>query len=205
MRTPRSLRPAMVVVAATRLEAGAARRGLRGTGVEVVTVGVGGAALRVAEGAGPVVVVGLCGALVPLAPGTVVVPDEVREAEGPVVRCDPELVRRLREAAAARDWLVVGGLQLTARAILRGGDRAAWAERGFQTVDMEAARVLRRAPGAVVRVVLDGPGDELPRRRQLINPRSWPAAGRVALRAPRYAERAALTVSDLFAMRAPGG
>lgn len=194
----------MVVVTATHLEAGAARRALRGTGVEVVRVGVGGAPLRVAEGAGPVVVVGLCGALVPLRPGTVAVPDEVGEPDGSGVRCDPGLVAALREVATARGWPLVRGRQLTAPAILRGADRAPWGARGFETVDMEATAVLRHAPGAVVRVVLDGPDDELPAPRDLPDPRHWRAAIRVGLRAPAYARRAALVVGGLVAARSPG-
>lgn len=195
----------MVVVAATRLEAGAARRALRGTGVEVVKVGVGGAPLRMAAGAGPVVVVGLCGALVPLLPGTVVVPEEVGEPDGPVVPCDPGLVGGLREVVAARGWPLAGGRQLTAPAILRGADRRRWAARGFQSVDMEAAAALRPGPGAVVRVVLDAPGHELPALSELLDPRHWPAAARVALRAPRYARRAALVVAGLLAAPALEG
>ncbi|MBO0743827.1 MAG: hypothetical protein J2P43_02315 [Candidatus Dormibacteraeota bacterium] len=191
----------MVVVAGTRLEAGAARRVLRGTGVEVVRVGVGGAPLTVAEGAAPVVVVGLCGALVPLPPGTVVVPDEVGEPNGSVVRCDPLLAGRLRAAAAARGWPLAAGRQLSAPVILRGAERARWGAQGFETVDMEAAAALRLAPGAVVRVVLDAPGDELPAVRDLVDPRSWPAAARVATRAPGYSWRAAVVVGDVLATR----
>jgi hypothetical protein len=189
----------MVVVAATRLEAGAARRALRGTGVEVVRIGVGGARLWVAGGAGPIVVVGLCGALVPLELGTVVVPDEVGETRGPAVRCDPDLVACLREAVTARGWPLAGGRQLTAKSILRGSDRARWAAEGFETVDMEAAGALRSAAGAVIRVVLDAPDHELPAPSQLRDPRSWLAMAQVAVRAPVYARRAALPVADMVA------
>ncbi len=199
MRTLWHWHSVMVVVAATRLEAGAARRALRGTRVEVVRIGVGGAPLWVADDAGPVVVVGLCGALAPLRPGTVVVPDDVGRPEGPVVRCDPDLVARLREAVAARGWVLSGGRQLTARVILRGRDRMLWAAAGFETVDMEAAVVLRGAVGAVVRVVLDAPDHELPSASQLLHPRRWPAEAAVAWRAISYARRAALVVADLVA------
>lgn len=193
----------MVVVAATRLEAGAARRALRGTGVEVVRVGVGGAPLRVADGAGPVIVVGLCGALAPLELGTVVVPDEVGEPEGPLVRCHPDLVAGLRQAVMVRGWPLAVGRQLTARTTLRGQDRARWAAEGFETVDMEAAVALKSALGAVIRVVLDSPAHELPSASQLADPGHWPAAARVALRAPGYARRAAVPVADLIANRTP--
>ena len=191
----------MVVVAATWLEASAARRVLRGTGIEVVRVGVGGAPVRMAEGKGPVVVVGLCGALVPLRPGTVVVPDEVGEPDGALLQCDGELVVRLRSAASARGWPLARGRQLTAPRILRGPERAHWAHQGFETVDMEAGVTLKQSRGAVVRVVLDTPGDELPAARDLLRPGHWPAAARVALRAPGYAHRSALLVADLVATR----
>ncbi len=194
----------MVVVAATRLEAGAARRALRGTGVEVVRVGVGGAPQWVAGGSGPVVVVGLCGTLAPLRPGTVVVPDEVGEPGGEVVACDPHLVARLRRVVTALGWPLAEGRQLTSPVILRGADRARWAARGFQTVDMEAAATLRLGPGASVRVVLDTPGDELPAPPDLLDPRRWPAAARVALRAPGYARRAAQVVAAVATGAVPG-
>jgi Phosphorylase superfamily len=199
VRTLWRFRLAMVVVAATRLEARAARRALRGAGVEVVRIGVGGARLWVADAAGPIVVVGLCGALVPLEPGTVVVPDEVEEPPNPAVRCDPDLVAGLRGAVTARGWPLVGGRQLTAKSILRGSERARWAAEGFETVDMEAAPTLKGAPGAVVRVVLDAPDHELPALSQLPDPRSWTAMAQVALRAPLYARRAALPVADMVA------
>lgn len=194
----------MVVVAATWLEADAARRALHGTGVEVVRVGVGGAPLWVADGQGPVVVVGLCGALVPLPPGMVAVPDEVGEPDGSLMRCDVKLVAGLRAAVAARGWPLARGRQLTAPTILRGAGRARWAAQGFETVDMEAAAALRHSPGAVVRVVIDAPDAELPGARDLLDPRHWPAAARVAFRAPGYARRAALPVSDLVRARPLG-
>jgi nucleoside phosphorylase len=171
----------------------------------VVRVGVGGAPLRVADHAGPVVVVGLCGALASLRPGTVSVPDEVGEPEGPVVRCDPELVAGLREAVAARGWPLAVGRQLTAKSILRGRDRARWAAKGFETVDMEAAVALKAAVGAVIRVVLDTPDQELPSASQLLDPRLWPAAALVAVRAPGYAYRSAVPVVDLIAKRTSDG
>ncbi|MGH7921356.1 MAG: hypothetical protein ACREQM_15640 [Candidatus Dormibacteraceae bacterium] len=189
----------MIVVAATRLEARAARRALRGSGVEVVRVGVGGGWVPALAGGSPIVVTGLCGALLPMAPGTVVVPDEVSEPGGPVLRCDRALVGRLRAAAVARGWAVAGGRQLTAPAIVRGADRARWAAAGFETVDMEAARVLSRGgEGAVVRVVLDTPGHELPPPAGLIDPRRWRSGARIARSAPGFARRASEVVAAIL-------
>lgn len=195
----------MVVAAAMRIEADAARRELRGSGVEVVRLGMGGTRLSLAEGAGPVLVVGVCGALVPLRPGMVVVPDEVGEAEGPPVRCDPALVARLREIAVARGWPVTGGRLLTLPRIVRGAERARWAAEGFTAVDMETAPVLRRWGGAAVRVVLDSPDAELPRLADLPFPRHWPDAVRVGWRLPVYAQRAAAVLADLLAHRSCPG
>lgn len=189
----------MVVAAAMRLEAGMARRALRGTGVEVVRLGMRGTRMSVGEGAGPLVVVGVCGALAPLRPGTVVVPDEVGEPEGGVVRCDPELSARLRAAAAGRGWPVRRGRLLTVPAVVSGAARERWAARGFDAVDMETAPVLGRSGGAAVRVVLDGPDHELPELSRMLDPRQWPAAIRVAAGAPRYARRAAAVVADVVA------
>lgn len=187
----------MIVAAAMRIEARAARRALRGTGVEVVWLGMGETRLSIREGAGPVVVAGVCGALVPLAPGTVVVPDEVGGPDGALVRCDPELTARLREAAARRGWPVTRGRLLTASTIVRGPERVRLAARGFETVDMETAPVLRRSPGAVVRVVLDDPDHELPAPAELRDPRRWPDAVRLLWRAPGCVRRAAELAADV--------
>jgi hypothetical protein len=171
----------LTVVAATWLEARACRRALPGRRVEAVGVGCrrGLPALD-----GPALVVGLCGALGPIAPGTVAIPREVAGQDGWSYVCQPELVERLVSAARRLGLAVDDGRQLTARRMITGPDRAEWAARGFATVDMEAALVLARTPGAVVKVVLDAPGADL-------SP-EWEHPGRAALRVSRWAELAHL-------------
>lgn len=188
----------MIVAAPTRLEARAAGRALGGAAT-VVRVGVGGDAIPGA-GRSPVLLVGLCGALVPMPPGTVVIPDEVATSGGPALRCDEAMVAGLRTAAARRGWDPVGGRQLTAPRIVRGAERARWAEAGFATADMEAALLFARyGPGAAVRVVLDSPDHELSADFALpgvLSPTRWPELLRLGRIAPRYARKAAEVVAE---------
>jgi hypothetical protein len=196
-----SARDGLTVVAATWLEARACRRALPGW--RVAEVGVGGSrfvASRVAV-AGSAVVVGLCGALAELSPGTVSIPWEVATPDGRSFTCRPELVGRLIVAARRLGLEVAEGRQLTAPALVTGPERALWAARGFATVDMEAALVLARRPGAVVRVVLDTPRSELSAdwgsgARAALRPSLWPELLRLGLRAPRLAARAAAVVAS---------
>ncbi|HZU77438.1 MAG TPA: hypothetical protein VFA70_11780, partial [Dehalococcoidia bacterium] len=74
---------------------------------------------------------------------------------------------------------------------------------GFAAVDMESGPLLHRQPhGAVVRVVVDSPAQELSPHwerplRVLARPWLWPEAARLALAAPRYARLAAAVVAAL--------
>jgi 4-hydroxy-3-methylbut-2-enyl diphosphate reductase len=122
------------------------------------------ACARTREAAAPLVVCGLAGGLAPdLAPGTVVIPDEVAMGTDWTVRCDAELVRRLREAAGRLGSEPHPGPLVTLGSVVRGRERGTWAGRGAVAVDMESAILVRaaRGPAAVVRVVLDTPSREL--------------------------------------------
>jgi Phosphorylase superfamily len=177
----------LTVAAATRTEALAGRWVLRGL-ARVVRVGV--ACRRGAPApAGPLVVCGLAGGLSPeLAPGTVLIPEEVGDAEGWRGRCDPELVGRLVVAARLLGREPVLAPLLSVPFLVRGSARAEWARRGYVAVDMESAVLVRSAgaPAAVVRVVLDTPG------RELVRSLPW---------APQYAARAAAVVRELLRLR----
>ena len=180
---PLDARP-LTVAAATRTEALAARWVLRGR-APVIRVGVAcsrGTALP----PGPLVVCGLAGGLArDLAPGTVLVPEEVVDADGCGYRCDQELVEGLALAARRLGHQPVLSPLLTLPMLVRGAARAEWAGRGHPAVDMESATLVRAAPGgaAVVRVVLDTPG------RGLVRSVPWAVA---------YAARAAAVVGQLL-------
>jgi len=179
----------LTVAAATRAETLAARWTLRGR-ARVVRVGM--ACRRGAvETAGPLVVCGVAGGLVPeLAPGTVVIPDEVAMGTDWTVRCDAELVHRLRDAARRLGLDPHAGPLVTLGSVVRGRERAVWAGRGAVAVDMESAVLVRASPGpaAVVRVVLDTPS------RELLRSIPW---------AVPYAVRSAAVVRELLVASPP--
>jgi nucleoside phosphorylase len=173
----------LTVATATRTETLAARWALRGR-ARVVRVGVACGRGGV-ETADPMVVCGLAGGLVPgLAPGTVVIPDQVAMGTEWTVPCDEDLVRRLRAAARRLGLEPHAGPLVTFGSVVRGRERAVWAGRGAAAVDMESAMLVRAARGsaAVVRVVLDTPS------RGLLRSIPW---------AVPYARRAAAVVWQL--------
>jgi 4-hydroxy-3-methylbut-2-en-1-yl diphosphate reductase len=207
----------VIVLVATRLEAWAARRVLPGE--QVVRIGVGarrdwnssdgsgtrGAGRRDPPGrwATPVLC-GLCGALEPLPPGTIVIPEQVASAGERPKPCDPALVDRLVRAARSLGREPVVGRLLTAPRMVTGVERRAWAGQGFQAVDMEAAEVLRRGPAAVVRVVLDTPAQELSPQWErapaaLLRPSRWRELVWLARAAPTAAMLAAAVVRAALA------
>ncbi len=150
---------AVAVWTPSRPEAAAVRRGL-GRGAyrgEVERVGVGGrtrAPRR--DGAAPVAVAGIAGALAPdLRPGDVVVADEVRGPDGTrLLPGSSLLAARLR-----RDGLTVRcGPVLSVDHVVDEPERGRLAAAGALVVDMESAALLRDLPDgplAVVRVVAD--------------------------------------------------
>lgn len=136
------------------------------------------AASRVASTASVVAVGGLCGALAnDLAPGDLVVPDELRA---------PELAARavdgagLREALARRGFRVHGGVLFGADHGVTGHERSSLRASGGIAVDMESPWLAEAAgvrPFVVLRVVLDGPEHELMRPGTAL--RGWRALVRL--------------------------
>ncbi|MDL4821578.1 phosphorylase family protein [Actinomadura opuntiae] len=147
----------LVVCAALRLEARAVRRGL----ARAPAVVVGYRARRVPRlpERAAVAVVGFGGALDDrLAPGTVVVADEIRGGGKPV----PCPGARALAADLARDGLRVHvGPLVSADRVVRERERHVWAADGACAVDMESARVAaalpQGTPVAALRVIVDGP------------------------------------------------
>jgi hypothetical protein len=185
---------ALVVIAATALEANAVRRACPDLRVEEV-----GIALANVSGAqlGEIVVsCGLAGGLRDdLAPGTLLVPREVRRPNGETLRCDAQLFEALVASARRFDLEPVLDPLMTADTIVNGAARRKWAARGYAGVDMETGRVI--APRvAAVRVILDTPRHELSAdwqdpRRAMLRPRNWAQALWLAREAPRGAKLAA--------------
>ena len=157
----------LLVLAPLSVEALALRRG---HGLRVVRSGMGAersartARKLAAEPARTIVVAGLGGALdAHLAPGDVVVADEVRAVDGfTVASCaDPESLA----AALSRQGLNVSvGRIVSADHIVRGDERRTLARTGAVAVDMESSWLAPLARGrrfSVVRVVVDTPSHEL--------------------------------------------
>lgn len=205
---------APVLVAATRFEAIAARRGAPRTRVRRVGVG----ATRPA-GVAPgtiMVSVGLCGALDgTVALGSVVVPESVQDADGRQWPCDAVLCSALRAAAVARGAVVVGGVLLSCERIVGAAERGRLAQAtGCIAVDMESAVLARLTPRfAVVRGVLDTPAEDLPgwlrAQPPVPRPHDWPSLVPLATRAWRLsalsARIAADALADVSGAAAPAG
>jgi hypothetical protein len=190
--------PELVVLAATGLEATAVRRRL--PAVPVIRCGVGLRRLRDREPAPVVVTCGLAGALVPLAAGTVLVPDLVGRPRGDPLRCDGELVEALVAGARRLGLEPERGPLACSPDLVVGPARQAWAELGYVAVDMETG--LLQAPRvATVRVVLDGPGRELDPAwgRGLPPPRAWRQVPWLAREGRRGATRAAAVLAAALA------
>lgn len=147
---------------------------------------------------GPVILCGLAGSLVSeLSPGMVLVPSQVSDAAGSRFNCDQRLVELLRMSTKQLGFDPIDGHLLTAPHIVTGDERAVWAERGFEAVDMEAALLGRTGtPFATVRVILDSPSRSLSESwerpmRALPRWNSCRELAWLATAAPRYALRAA--------------
>jgi len=174
-----------VIAAPLFTEATALRWGLRRVGgssadVEVRQVGQGPWPRDVlaCSGVGPVLVAGVCGALLPdLRPGDVVVPAEVRGADGSV-RLLPGSALLAAEIARAGYRVHTGPLVQAAGLVHGRAAREELAATGACAVDVESGAILAAAgdvPVAVVRVVVDTP--DLP----LLRP-GTPVRGFAALR-----------------------
>jgi 4-hydroxy-3-methylbut-2-en-1-yl diphosphate reductase len=189
---------ALLVVAATALEANAVRRAA--PNVRVIESGVAWARANPADLGERVVSCGLAGGLrTDLASGTVLIPRTVRRPNGETLQCDAALVTALLESAGRLGIEPVTDALLTSERIVNGAERAQWAGRGYAGVDMETGRII--APRiAAVRVILDTPlrelsSDWLNPGRALRNPRNWPQALWLARAAPNAARLAARIVA----------
>lgn len=189
------------MVTATGLEAWAARSRLPAW-VRVERAGIGLSRRRAGAGSGPVILCGLAGALSEdLAPGSVVIPDWVGLPGGERFPTDPALTSRLREASRGLGWDPCSAPVVTLPGLATGPARQRWAACGFGAAEMEAALVMRTgAPTASVRVILDGPRDEISQlwKRPVVaaaRPWLWPQTIRLAIRAPGYALKAASIVA----------
>lgn len=192
--------PELTVVAATRLEAWAARRNLSHV-IPVVRCGIGARTPTIADGS-TAVVCGLAGSLAEdLRVGTVVVPASVSREDGSSVECDKGLQDRFLWAARELGFEASGAPMITLDSMLTGASREAWRRRGYVAVDMESAWLLpSRGRLAVVRVILDSPSRELAEEwlsplSIAMRPRLWPQAAWLAIDGPRYALRAGRVVA----------
>lgn len=164
MRLPRD--ESLLVVAALRLEALALRRGAPHLRVE--RCGMGAARARratarlAADPAPALVVAGVCGALdTRLEVGDVVVASELRTTDGGSRPLDSD---SLYESLADLGLRVRVAPLVSTERLVHGAERARLAEGGARAVDMESwwlAEAAGTRPFGVVRVVSDGPDDEL--------------------------------------------
>jgi 4-hydroxy-3-methylbut-2-enyl diphosphate reductase len=156
----------LLVVAPLRLEALALRRGAPHLRVERCGMGAARASRAVArfsaDAAHALVVAGVCGALdTRLEVGDVVVASELRTLDGGsrVLEADS-----LYEALADLGLRVRVAPLLSTERLVLGPGRARLADSGARVVDMESwwlADAAGTRPFGVVRVVSDGPDDEL--------------------------------------------
>ncbi len=188
----------VTVLAATGLEAWAARRTIRGARIIAAGIRLGRLRSRAFDGA--VITCGLAGSVDPgVPPGTVVIPGRVLRPDGRWVDCDPGLVDAFTQAARRLGFLPECRPLGTASEFVRGAARGTWAARGCAAVDMETGMI--EAPRlAAVRVVLDAPCSELGSAWErpasvLVRPRAWGEAVWLLGAAPRYARRAAAVVA----------
>ena len=120
---------AVTVIVATRLEAWAVRRAVRGE--RIIEAGVGLGRLPREELGGVVVTCGLAGAVRPGLPtGSVIIPEKVLRPDGRWLSCDPSLVTSLVAGARNLGLEPDRGPLGTASTLVRGAARASWAARG---------------------------------------------------------------------------
>jgi len=192
---------ALTIAAATGLEARAVRRAA--PRLHVVETGI---ALARTDGSslGDVVVsCGIAGSLrSDLRTGSVVVPGRVLRPNGEVVECDAELTHQLENASRRLGFEPARGALVTTTTLLSGAERAAWAQRGYEAVDMETG-LIRADRVACVRVVLDTPDRELSEAwlhpwTVLLTPHGWREIGWVLREAPSCARVAAEVLAAAF-------
>jgi len=192
----------VTVVAATAIEARAARRSL--PSVRIIESGVGLSKLGKTPIGDVAVSFGLAGALHPDVPtGKVLVPHEVLRPDGETLLCDPVLVTALERAARALGLEPDTRPMITSAALVTGAERATWAGRGYVAVDMETG-LIRASRVAALRVVLDTPQRELSRAwlqrgAAALSVRAWTEMPWLVREAPRCARLAAAVLAAAFA------
>ena len=151
------------MLAAMGMEWRAIRRALSATGnpAQVVRCGIGLQRWSPPKPPQPAFITcGLAGGLrSDLPPGTVVVAGSVAMEDGEPVACDPDWVAALVAGARACGHEPVVGPVLTARRLVLGDARDAWAGKGFVAAEMETALLVptgqagarRRRPTALAR------------------------------------------------------
>jgi len=195
------VKEAVSVVAATAVEAKAARRELGN--LRVFEAGVALAKMR--DGFGDTIVsCGLAGGVRhEFHTGTVVVPREVLRPDGTTLTCDDELSAKLENAARELGFVTIADPIVTTDHVVTGDERARWAGLGYAGVDMETG--LLRAPRiAAVRVILDTPLRELSEDwlnpvTAALKPWNWPELIWLAREGPRCARIAARVAARALA------
>lgn len=188
------------MVTALRLEERAVRRH-----VPQVRVVRGGVALRTLSAATtPVLLsIGLAGGLSPEQPaGMVVIPDRIDRESGESWPVDGPWAEALRAAARRLELAVADGPLVQTDDMVTGVARGELAARGYAAADMESASIAARAARvAAVRVILDGPMNEIsPHWRRpavaALDPRLWAQGYWLMRTAPGLARRAALVLAE---------
>lgn len=173
--------------------------------MHVLQTGIGLSKLHDYRVGEAVVSCGLAGGLRDDLPmGSVLIPNQISRPSGELVRCDSELVEKLRSAARKLGWHAHEGMLLTVKSLVTGSERKAWADRGYWAADMESG--LLDAPRlAAIRVILDTPQRDISPEwteplRAALRPRLWSQGLWMWRHAPECARRAAAVLAEAFSV-----
>ena len=193
---------APTIVVATGLEARAVRRAA--PQLHVVEAGVSLARVDRAALGDVVISCGIAGTLrADQRTGSVVAPGRVLRPNGEVMECDPELTHKLELAARRLGLEPARGALVTTTTLLSGAQRAVWAQRGYEAVDMETGLIHAKRV-ACLRVVLDTPDREISAAwlrpwSIIVRPDVWGEIGWVSREAARCARLAATVLAEALA------